>query len=248
MTKEHTGGFVAYYRVSTARQGRSGLGREAQVAAVQAYLNGGNWHLVGEFEEVESGRRNARPELDRALKLAQLHRVPLVVAKVDRLTRSAAFLQRLLDSEVEILFCDLPKIEGPTGRFLLRQMASVAELEADLISARTKSALAAFKERENKKPKGQRRRLGGRRRTRLTDDARASGREVIAERARQRAANMADTIKAIQAAGAMTLQGMADELNRRGIPTAAGRGEWQPTQVQRVMQRLAAEVRGSNFE
>jgi DNA invertase Pin-like site-specific DNA recombinase len=248
MSKEHDGGFVAYYRVSTARQGRSGLGREAQVAAVRAYLNGGDWHLVGEFEEVESGRRNTRPELDRALKLAQLHRVPLVVAKVDRLTRSAAFLQRLLDSEVEILFCDLPKIEGPTGRFLLRQMASVAELEADLISARTKSALAAFKERESKKPTGQRRRLGGRRRTRLTDDARASGREVIAERARQRAANMADTIKAIQATGATTLQGIADELNRRGIPTAAGRGEWQPTQVQRVLQRLATDVRRWNFE
>jgi DNA invertase Pin-like site-specific DNA recombinase len=248
MAKAHSGGFVAYYRVSTARQGRSGLGRDAQVAAVQAYLNGGNWHLVGEFEEVESGRRNERPQLDRALKCAQLHRVPLVVAKVDRLTRSAAFLQCLLDYEVEILFCDLPKIEGPTGRFLLRQMASVAELEADLISARTKSALAAFKERESKKPKGQRRRLGGRRRTQLTDDARAIGREVIAERARQWAANMADTIKAIQAAGATTLQGMADELNRRGIPTAAGRGEWQPTQVQRVMQRLAADVRRSNFE
>jgi DNA invertase Pin-like site-specific DNA recombinase len=128
---------------------------------------------VGKFEEVESGR-NARPELDRVLKCARLHRVPLVVAKVDRLTRSAVFLQRLLDSEVEILFCDLPKIEGPTGRFLLRQMASVAELEADMISSRTKSALAAFKERESHKPKGQRRTLGGKRRTRLTDYARAA--------------------------------------------------------------------------
>ena len=176
MAKEHNGGFVAYYRVSTARQGRSGLGRDAQIAAVETYLNTGDWHLVGKFEEVESGRRNARPELDRALKCAQLHRVPLVVAKVDRLTRSAAFLQRLLDSEVEILFCDLPKIEGPTGRFLLRQMASVAELEADMISSRTKSALAAFKERESRKPKGQRRTLGGRRRTLLTEHARAAGR------------------------------------------------------------------------
>jgi DNA invertase Pin-like site-specific DNA recombinase len=230
MAKEHNGGFVAYYRVSTARQGRSGLGRDAQVAAVQAYLNGGDWRLVEEFEEVESGRCNARPELDRALKCAQSHRVPLVVAKVDRLTRSAAFLQRLLDSEVEILFCDLPKIEGPTGRFLLRQMASVAELEADMISSRTRDALAASKQRGKK--------LGGKRRTQLTDDARAAGREVIAGRARQRAANMADTIKGIQAAGITTLQGIADELNRRGIPTAAGRGEWQAVQVRRVLTRM----------
>jgi DNA invertase Pin-like site-specific DNA recombinase len=233
MTKEHNGGFVAYYRVSTARQGRSGLGLDAQVAAVRAYLNGGEWHLVGEFTEVESGRRHARPELDRALKLAQLHRVPLVVAKVDRLTRSAAFLQRLLDSEVEILFCDLPKIEGPTGRFLLRQMASVAELEADMISARTKGALAAARKRGKK--------LGGKRRTKLTDDARAAGREVIAERARRQAANMADTINTIRAAGVTTLQGIADELNRRAIPTAAGRpGEWQAVQVRRVLARMPA--------
>jgi DNA invertase Pin-like site-specific DNA recombinase len=245
MAKEHSGGFLAYYRVSTNR--RSGLGRDAQVAAVRAYLNGGNWHLVGEFEEIESGRRNARPELGRALKLAQRHRVPLVVAKVDRLTRSAAFLQRLLESDVQILFCDLPKIEGPTGRSLLRQMATVAKLEGDMISARTKSALAAFRERESKKPEGQRRRLGGRRRTRLTDDARASGRKVLAERARQRAVELADTIKAIQAAGVTTLQGIADELNRRGTPTATGLGGWQPVQVQRVLRRIAASARRSHF-
>jgi DNA invertase Pin-like site-specific DNA recombinase len=245
MAKEHSGGFVAYYRVSTNR--RSGLGRDAQVAAVRAYLNGGDWHLVGEFEEIESERRNPRPELDRALKLARRHRVPLVVAKVDRLTRSAAFLQRLLESDVEILLCDLPKIEGPTGRTLLRQMVTVAKLEGEMISARTKSALAAFRERESKKPEGQRRRLGGRRRTQLTDDARASGGKLLAERALQRAADMADTIKAVQAAGMTTLQGIADELNRRGIPTATEVGEWQPAQVQRVLRRIAASARRSNF-
>jgi DNA invertase Pin-like site-specific DNA recombinase len=247
VAKEHNGGFVAYYRVWADRQGRGGLGRDAQVAAVRAYLNGGNWHLVGEFEEIESGRRNARPELDRALKLAELHRAPLVIAKVDRLTRSVAFLERLLDSDVEILFCDVPKIEGPSGRFLLRWMASVAKVQADLVSARTKSALAAFKERESKKPEGRRRRLGGRRRTRLTDGARASDRKGVAECAHQRAANAADTIRAIQAAGATTLQAIADELNRRGIATAAAHGEWQPVQVQRVLRRIAAIARQSNF-
>jgi DNA invertase Pin-like site-specific DNA recombinase len=114
-----------------------------------------------------------------------LHRVPLIVAKVDRLTRSAHFLSQLLEAGVDVLFCDLPKIEGPTGRFLLRQMASVAELEADMISTRTKSALQAAKARGRK--------LGGTRRTKLTEDARAMGRDVIAGRARQQAANVAPT-------------------------------------------------------
>jgi DNA invertase Pin-like site-specific DNA recombinase len=238
MAREHNGGFVAYYRVSTAQQGRSGLGLEAQVTAVKSYLNGGDWHLVDEFTEVESRKRRVRPELEKALAMARLYRVPLVVAKVDRLTRSAAFLQRLLDADVEILFCDLPKIEGPTGRFLLRQIASVAELEADMISARTKLALAAFKVRERKKPKVERRRLGGERRTTLTDEARALGRGVIAERARQYAANVGPTIAELQAAGATTLLGIADGLNRSGIPTPRGWGQWRPVQVWRVLARM----------
>src|SRR5580704_12026152 len=134
MGTPNTGNFVAYYRVSTERQGRSELGLEAQQKAVRDHLNGGNWSLVAEFTEVESGKRSDRPALDAALAKARLHRVPLVVAKVDRLTRSLSFLTRLLDSGVDVRFCDLPKIEGPTGRFILRQMASVAELEAGFIS------------------------------------------------------------------------------------------------------------------
>ena len=135
------GDFVAYYRVSTAKQGLSGLGLAAQQQAVRHYLDGGSWRLVAEFTEVESGKRNDRPALEAALTKARLHRVPLVVAKVDRLTRSLSFLTRLLDSGVDVRFCDLPKIEGPTGRFILQQMASVAELEAGFISERTKKAL-----------------------------------------------------------------------------------------------------------
>src|SRR5688500_359975 len=131
------GGFVAYYRVSTGKQGKSGLGIEAQRGAVASYLNGGNWHIVKEFTEVESGKRSDRPELEKALAAARLHRVPLVVAKVDRLTRSVAFLSKLLEAGVDVRFADLPQIEGPTGRFMLQQMASVAELEAGLISKRT---------------------------------------------------------------------------------------------------------------
>jgi len=95
-----SGKFVAYYRVSTNRQGKSGLGLEAQRAAVATYLNGGDWSIVAEFTEVESGRRSDRPALDQALAAARLHRASLVVSKVDRLTRSVAFLSRLLEAGV----------------------------------------------------------------------------------------------------------------------------------------------------
>src|SRR4051812_33885287 len=141
------GGFIAYFRVSTARPGKSGPGIEAQRTAVAGYLNGGNWQIIAEFTEVESGRRSDRPELDKALAAARLHRCPLIVSKVDRLTRSVAFLSRLLEAGVDVRFADLPQIEGATGRFLLQQMVAVAELEAGMISTRTKAALAAAKAR-----------------------------------------------------------------------------------------------------
>jgi DNA invertase Pin-like site-specific DNA recombinase len=144
---QSAGKFVAYFRVSTARQGRSGLGIEAQREAVKAYLNGGDWQIVAEFTEVESGKRADRPELDEALDAARLHRACLVVSKVDRLTRSVAFLSCLLEAGVDVRFADLPAIEGATGRFMLQQMVAVAELEAGMISARTKAALAAAKRR-----------------------------------------------------------------------------------------------------
>ena len=116
-----TGGFVSYLRVSTGKQGASGLGLEAQREAVRTYLNGGDWRVIAEFVEVESGRSSDRPVLAQALAAARLHRVPLVVAKVDRLTRSLAFLSRLIEADVDVRFCDLPKIEGPIGRFMLQQ-------------------------------------------------------------------------------------------------------------------------------
>ncbi len=141
------GRFVSYLRVSTDRQGKSGLGLEAQRAAVENYLNGGKWKLIKEFVEVESGRRSDRPKLAEALAMCRAHRTALVVAKVDRLARSQNFLSRILEAGVDVRFCDLPQIEGPTGRFLLQSMMAVAELEAGMISARTKAALAASKAR-----------------------------------------------------------------------------------------------------
>lgn len=225
------GGFVAYYRVSTGRQGKSGLGIEAQRAAVASYLNGGDWHIVSEHTEVESGKRSDRPALDKALAAARLHRVPLVVSKVDRLTRSVSFLSRLLDAGVDVRFADLPQIEGATGRFMLQQMVAVAELEAGMISARTKAALAAAKRRGTK--------LGGDRGVRLTRKAREAGSEAVAQAARARAADIAPVIAELQAGGAESLRAIAAGLNARNIPTARGQGEWTAVQVRRVLDRAA---------
>lgn len=241
-----TGKFVAYFRVSTGKQGRSGLGVEAQQQAVKTYLNGGDWEIVEEFTEVESGKRSDRPALDKALAAARLHRAALVVSKVDRLTRSVAFLSRLLEAGVDVRFADLPQIEGATGRFLLQQMVAVAELEAGMISKRTKDALAAAKKRGTK--------LGGRRRKIIGTDAK--GKPIYGEvangspeartaslrarqaRADQRAADIAPTIKALQAEGSTSLRAIADGLNARRIPTARGAGDWSAMQVQRVLARL----------
>jgi DNA invertase Pin-like site-specific DNA recombinase len=242
----HQGGFVAYYRVSTGKQGKSGLGIEAQRAAVASYLNGGNWRIVAEFTEVESGKRSDRPVLDKALAAARLHRVPLVVSKVDRLTRSVSFLSRLLDAGVDVRFADLPQIEGATGLFLLQQMVAVAQLEAGMISKRTKDALAAAKQRGKK--------LGGKRRfmtineetgrkiygpvvVGLTAKARKTGSKAVARAAAARAADVAPVIAELQAGGAESLRAIAAGLNARGIPTARGAGQWSAVQVARVMER-----------
>lgn len=224
------GKFIAYYRVSTKRQGRSGLGLEAQQQAVAIYLNGGDWQIVGEFTEVETGKRADRPELEKALAAARLHRCPLIVSKVDRLTRSVSFLSHLLDANVDVRFADLPQIEGATGRFLLQQMVAVAELEAGMISKRTRDALAAAKRRNVT--------LGGDRGFVPTAKIRAKAYAAQRARADARAADVGPTIKELQAAGATSLRAIAAGLNARGIPTARGNGEWSAVQVQRVLERL----------
>src|SRR6516165_6168300 len=145
MSPAHFGRFVAYYRVSTDKQGKSGLGLDAQKAAVKQRLDGGKWKLVASFTEVESGRRKTRPELAKALDACKKHKAKLVVAKLDRLTRDTRFLLALIDSNVEPLFADLPAFNGAMGRFMLTIMVAVAELEAGLVSERTKAALAAAK-------------------------------------------------------------------------------------------------------
>ena len=223
----NSGKFIAYYRVSTKRQGRSGLGLEAQRQAVATYLNGGDWQIVDEYTEIETGTRADRPELDKALAAARLHRCPLVVSKVDRLTRSVSFLSKLLDASVDVRFADLPQIEGATGRFLLQQMAAVAELEAGMISARTKAALKAAVRRGVK--------LGGDRGVIPTAKVRAMAYAAHQKRARMRAADVLPTIAELQAGGAKSLRAIAAGLNQKGIPTARGDGGWSAAQVKRVL-------------
>jgi DNA invertase Pin-like site-specific DNA recombinase len=218
---------------------------EAQHAAVLAYLNGGDWQIVASFTEIESGRRSDRPELDKALAAARLHRCPLVVSRVDRLTRSVAFLSRLLEAGVDVRFADLPQIEGATGRFMLQQMASVAELESGMISARTKAALQAAKARGVK--------LGGCRRKiigRNAEDkpiyqavcgsveARVRAVAAIKVKATNRAADLAPTIRSLQEGGAVSLRAIAAGLNAAGITTANGHSVWDATQVKRTLARI----------
>jgi DNA invertase Pin-like site-specific DNA recombinase len=217
----HFGKFVSYYRVSTDRQGRSGLGLEAQKEAVQQRLNGGPWQLVAEFVEVESGKLAKRPQLDAALSACKKHKAKLVVAKLDRLSRNVSFLLKLIDSGVDVLFADLPELNGAMGRFMLTTMASVAELEAGLISERTKAALKAAKARGA--------RLG------------RHGAEILApryrEEARQRAVQLQPLIVELKGQG-LSLAKIASELNKRKVPTPRG-GRWDHSSVRNVLQRLA---------
>jgi len=225
------GDFISYLRVSTDRQCASGLGLEAQRATVSSYLNGGRWRIVREFIEVESGRNSARPVLEQALAEAQLRRVPLIVAKVDRLTRSVAFLHKLLESGVDVRFCDLPQIEGAVGRFMLTQMAAVAELEAGLISKRTKDALAAAKARGVK--------LGGKRPNQpgLSPEDMAAGREANRRKAEERAQKIAPIVAELRAQGVVSLRKIGEALASRGIEAPRG-GAWSAAQVRVLLSRI----------
>ena len=138
-----TGKFVSYLRVSTQQQGDSGLGIEAQRAAVADYLNGGDWALLAEYVEVESGKRNDRPQLMAALAYAKATGATVVIAKWDRLARNVAFVSAVLDGGVDFVACDNPH----ATRFTIHILAAVAEYEAAAVSTRTKAALAARKAR-----------------------------------------------------------------------------------------------------
>ncbi len=219
---------VAYERVSTGRQGRSGLGLEAQRKAIDDFLESRTATLIGRFTEVESGRRNDRPELDKALQLARLTGATLVIAKLDRLSRNAAFLLTLQASGVRFLAVDMPEAND----LIVGIMALVAQQEREAISRRTKEALAAARARGVK--------LGnpnGAAALRRSDDNGRSLRVTVSANADAFAESLAPVLADIRAEGHLTLRTIAAELETRGIRTRRD-GRWQVSNVRNLLARL----------
>jgi DNA invertase Pin-like site-specific DNA recombinase len=216
----HRGKFVAYFRVSTDKQGKSGLGLNAQRKAVLDFLDGGKWTLIDEFVEIESGKQNDRPELAAALAACKKHRAKLVIAKLDRLSRNVAFIATLTDSGAEFVACDMPHANKLTVHIL----AAVAEHEREMISDRTKAALAVAKARGKK--------LGN---PKLAE-ARKRAVQGNKSAAARYAANVLPVIREIRASGVQSLRGVARSLAARGIKTARG-GEWTAVQVGDILRR-----------
>jgi DNA invertase Pin-like site-specific DNA recombinase len=216
----HQGKFVAYFRVSTDKQGKSGLGLEAQRKSVLDYLDGGRWSLVAEFTEIESGKRNDRPELEKALAACKKQKAKLVIAKLDRLSRNLAFIAALMDSGVEFVAVDNPHANKLTVHIL----AAVAQHEREIISARTSAALAAAKARGK--------RLGNPR----LSEARRHAAMANKERADRYSANVLPVIREIQRSGIKSLRGVARALAARGTRTSRG-GAWSPVQVSAILKR-----------
>ncbi|WP_082384735.1 recombinase family protein [Erythrobacter sp. SG61-1L] len=221
---------VAYYRVSTEGQGRSGLGLEAQREAVSSLCSSRGWQIVAEFTEVESGKRSDRPQLQAAMHRAKVTGATLVVAKLDRLSRSVAFLSALQDSGGRFLAADMPEANELTVHI----MAAVAQAERKAISRRTIEALAAAKARGT--------RLGnpnGAAALRRAAKGNVAAIEAVKAGAAERATDLAPVIADIQATGATSLQAIASELNVRGIVTPRG-GKWHPSSVRNLLARLSA--------
>lgn len=221
--------YVAYYRVSTQKQGRSGLGLEAQRETVLGYV-GGVGNLTAEFTEVESGRNADRPQLAAALRNCKATGAVLVVARLDRLARDVAFLSNLMNSGVDFVAVDFPE----ANRLMVHVLAAVAEYESRMASERTKVALKAAKARGT--------RLGnpnGARALKRAGKGNMAAVKVIQAQAGERADTLRDMVQDIQAGGVSTLSGIALELSNRGAKTARG-GRWHPASVQRLLTRLAA--------
>ncbi|NVJ95659.1 MAG: recombinase family protein [Marivivens sp.] len=228
------GKFISYMRVSTAKQGKSGLGLEAQREAVSQYLNGGDWELVQEFVEVESGRKNNRPELEKAIRLCQAVGATLVVAKFDRLSRDAHFLLGLQKAGIKFVAADNPQANELTVGIL----ALVAQNEAEAISTRTKAALAAAKARGQQLgaySKEDKTKFVGRTGTRDDCLKAAEGKKAKAD---DMARKVYQLIKDYGLSPDEPASSIARFLTSRGIQTPSGRSTvWQTTTVQRLKAR-----------
>lgn len=214
--------FVGYFRVSTDRQGRSGLGLDAQREAVSRFITG-RGELLSEFTEIESGRKSDRPALAEALTLCRQRKAILLIARLDRLARSVAFISNLMESGVDFVAVDMPE----ANRLTIHILAAVAEHEREAISIRTKAALQAAKARGVT--------LG---------NPRAAEAAPLAHRANQAQANrfaetIAPLIERLRNQG-MSYAAIAEDLNERHIPTARGRS-WYAGTVRNILQRTSGQ-------
>ena len=220
-TNEHRGNYVAYYRVSTDEQGRSGLGLEAQKKAVEEFLNGGDWDLVAEFTEVESGGKSDRPELEKALKLCKRRKATLVIAKLDRLARNVHFISGLMERGVKFCAVEFPNADP----FMLHVHAAMGEHERRLISQRTKAGLERAKARGVK----------------LGRNGMALAKQNAA-RANSQAKELRPVIRRLRKEGVTTTRAIAAALNDQGIKSARG-GQWHPQTVSLLLKRIDKQSR-----
>ena len=221
------GSIVTYLRVSTARQGKSGLGLEAQQKAVADYLSTGQWNLLEEFVEVESGKNSKRPKLLEAIELCKASGAKLLVAKLDRLARDAAFLMNLKEAGIDFVCADMPE----ANRLTIGIMALVAEQEREAISKRTKEALAAAKARGVQ--------LGAYRDGvyvggKGNADTARNASEARTTKFRANALDRLPMLKRYDPDGSMSLRAIADIFNRYGVKTVSGRGSWSANSVRRL--------------
>lgn len=219
-----SGKFIAYFRVSTQRQGQSGLGLDAQRHSVMSYLNGGDWQLLGEYTDIESGKHDNRPQLQAAMKHCRLTGATLVIAKLDRLSRDASFLIGLEKSGIEFVAVDIPN----ANRLTIGIMAVMVQHEREMISLRTREALAAAKKRGVK--------LGGFRNGFVPDPKLATA--VIKQNADQFAESIGPMVRAMRDNG-MKLLDIAATLTQQGIKTQRN-GTWTAAGVSRILNRLDA--------
>ena len=220
--------YISYLRVSTSSQGKSGLGLEAQRETVSQYINSSGAELVHELVEVESGRKNDRPKLHEAIALCKAYNATLLVANLSRLARNAHFLIGLQESGVQFTACDNPQ----ANQFTVGILALVAQQEAEVISQRTKAALAAAKARGTK--------LGGfRGRAGTAEDIKKATLARTAK-AKAKAANLKPLLDRINPDGSLSLNKVARILDQERIPTASGRGTWNAKMVSLMYKRLEA--------
>jgi DNA invertase Pin-like site-specific DNA recombinase len=221
---------VCYLRVSTAKQGQSGLGLDAQREAVRAYASSISGEIIETFTETESGKLNTRPQLERALHLSKVTGATLVIAKLDRLSRNAAFLLTLRDAGVRFIAADMPQ----ANELSIGIMALVAQQEREAISKRTKEALQAAKKRGTilGNPNGAAALL-------RASKGNTAGLNAIKVKADSHAANLKPVLDSLKAEGIDSLGGIASALNERGMLTPRG-GQWHKSSVSNLLSRLIA--------